>query len=923
MHIRNTNYLSSHKASTADPGFGRVRFFALAGAFRGFTYSPLEGVLRHRIAVLFLMTAALIWLLAACTSAQEQGADNPAAALKRGNYQQALDGFRRILASPASEPEAQTEAQQGILHVFLETGRYREAEDTAKGFLAAKADSTGVRILYGEALALQGKYRDAAAEFERAGNTAKDAVKLRADLRRGEMFLMVGMEDEGLKLMESVVEEEDELDETTAESQMLAARALTHLERFQDANSYYLDAIDIDEENIEAQLGGGELFTSKYNYADAAEFYTDALKINPNSARAHLGTARNKRIGGGEELQKALAKALEINPSLVEAHVLAAVLDMETEHYEAASAKLESALKVNPQSLEAHALRAALYYLQNRAGDLESEIRATLSINPRYGELYETLAQFATNTRRYQQAVEFTQKAVAIKPRLWSAHLALGTALLRTGQAEEGRRAIERSFEGDPFNIWAKNTLDLLDSMMEYKETRRGAFLIKTAPNESEVLPVYAGDLLEEVSRTLAAKYRFTPREPIWVEFFPNHDDFAVRTLGLPGLGALGVCFGQVIAQDSPSARRSGEFNWGSTLWHEYTHVVTLQITDHLIPRWFSEGLSVYEERRARPGWGDDWNIGNLRAFGEGRWFKISEIDAGFMRPKRPDDVSLAYFQASHICEFITDKYGFEAILDMLRQYRERKKTPEILRQTLKLSESEFDSAFKEYIESRVGVYVKVAESIGKAGSAGQIPKDAILAEVKNKPDDFLYNLRAGTILNGEGDVDGAIPYLKRSIEIFPYQTGAGSAFELLSTIYEKREDRAEAIKALEGLLKVDENNYSAILRLAQLRQELGDKKGALEALRMGFYVNPFESAPHTTAGTLLLELNQPEAAIREYRVALALSPPNPAEAHYNLASALFAAGQKAEARRAVLRSLEAAPGYEQAQELLLRIARP
>ena len=51
------------------------------------------------------------------------------------------------------------------------------------------------------------------------------------------------------------------------------------------------------------------------------------------------------------------------------------------------------------------------------------------------------------------------------------------------------------------------------------------------------------------------AKYRFTPKGPIIIEIFQNHEDFAVRTLGIPGLGALGVCFGFVVAQDSPAAR--------------------------------------------------------------------------------------------------------------------------------------------------------------------------------------------------------------------------------------------------------------------------------------------------------------------------------------------------------------------------------
>ena len=61
----------------------------------------------------------------------------------------------------------------------------------------------------------------------------------------------------------------------------------------------------------------------------------------------------------------------------------------------------------------------------------------------------------------------------------------------------------------------------------------------------------------------------FTPTVHVLVEIFPQHDDFAVRNLGLPGMiGALGACFGRVVTLDSPHARPPGTFSWEATLWH-------------------------------------------------------------------------------------------------------------------------------------------------------------------------------------------------------------------------------------------------------------------------------------------------------------------------------------------------------------------
>jgi tetratricopeptide (TPR) repeat protein len=508
-------------------------------------------------------------------------------------------------------------AQDTDLRILIDTGKYSEAESTARKVLAKTPDSGSVRQQLAEVLALTGRYADAITEFERAAadlekTNETSGARLESDLRRAELLELIGQDAAAKPIYESFVTYYTKADPETAFELTMIARALVHLERYQDANDIYRAALEADSDYLDAHLSAAELFTKKYNYADAAQFLSDALKLQPNSARAYLDVALNKRLEGGEELNAALERALKINPNYVEALSLKAALALEAGQFDAAAAEIEKVLKVNARSVEAHSLRAAMYYLQDR--EFEPEVAATLAISPRYGEVYNTLAHYATITRRTEQAVQFARRATELAPRLWDAHLRLGMSLLRLGQMETGRAAVEKAFRGDPFNIWAKNTLDLLDTMDTFRETKRGAFVIKAAANESDVLGPYAANLLDEAAAKLTAKYKFTPKGPVIVEIFQNHEDFAVRTLGIPGLGALGVCFGPVIAQDSPSAREAGEFNWGSTLWHEYMHVITLQMTDYRIPRWFSEGLSVYEERRARPGWGDDWNVMFVRS---------------------------------------------------------------------------------------------------------------------------------------------------------------------------------------------------------------------------------------------------------------------------------------------------------------------
>ena len=95
---------------------------------------------------------------------------------------------------------------------------------------------------------------------------------------------------------------------------------------------------------------------------------------------------------------------------------------------------------------------------------------------------------------------------------------------------------------------------------------------------------------------TLTAKYGFEPESKILIEVFENGADFAVRSVGLPDIGPLvGICFGKVITLISPDTLTA---NWQEIVWHEFMHVITLQMTQNRMPRWLSEGISVWEERR-------------------------------------------------------------------------------------------------------------------------------------------------------------------------------------------------------------------------------------------------------------------------------------------------------------------------------------
>ena len=193
------------------------------------------------------------------------------------------------------------------------------------------------------------------------------------------------------------------------------------------------------------------------------------------------------------------------------------------------------------------------------------------------------------------------------------------------------------------------NTLRVLDKLKDFASTRATAPDIVTWLDKKEARARCA-PTSKKVTRqsiaTFSKRYGFTPQQPVTIEIYPNHDDFAVRTAGLPGIGLLGVTFGYLVAMDSPSGRAAGDFHWGSTLWHEMAHVFTLSVTDHRVPRWLSEGISVFEEWRTGPTPGIAVSPRALDVFRDGKFLPVATLDEGFIRPDYEDQVQVSYMQS-------------------------------------------------------------------------------------------------------------------------------------------------------------------------------------------------------------------------------------------------------------------------------------
>ena len=683
----------------------------------------------------------------------------------------------------------------------------------------------------------------------------------------------------------------------------LRAEGLWGLERYQDANDAFRDAIKQSPKNAEYRVRWGRLFLDRFNKDEARGLFQEALSIDKDNADAMLGMALIGAQDFNPRAAEMAKKAAELNPKLVEARETLAYMALEEDDKKGAAEQADLALKISDEALDALAIHAIIDWLTDQADTPRLEnpwMDRILKINPVYGEAYATAGHFFDINRRYPQSIMFYRKALELNPRLWEARAQLGVQLMRLGQEQEARQQLEQSYNANYKSYEVVNSLRLLDKYSSFVTYKTDNTIVLVDKKEADLLHPYVESELKRAIATYEKKYQMKLNAPVQVEVYPEHEDFAVRTMGMPGLPALGVTFGHVIGMDSPSGRPPGSFHWAATLWHEMSHVYVLQATDSRVPRWFTEGLAVYEESAASPDrsdrWGDPLDLQSIDALKNKKLVPVAELDRTFIRPSYPSQVVVSYYQSSQICAFIVEKWGYSKILDMIHAYAKLQTTPEVFQNVFGISTEAFDKQFFAWLDDRTKTTIDHFDDWRK--------------QIKEISEDLRAKKYDDVITKGNAIRDWYVDYVE-----------PGSVYEFLADAYEAKGDKAGAKKQLERYNDVGGRSPLLIDRLAKMQEEAGEPQKAAATLERLNYIYPEDQEMHKRLGDLLLAQNNVPGAIREYQAFIALKPLDQATAHYQLASAYQKASRTNEARDEVLLSLEAAPGFKPAQKLLLELS--
>jgi cellulose synthase operon protein C len=704
-----------------------------------------------------------------------------------------------------------------------------------------------------------------------------------------------------------------------------AARAAHELGRLRDVEALFRAIGASTDPAVETAWGEVSLETD--NEPEALKSFQRALALAPDWAPAHLGVARTLAGENPPAAAAAAEEALKIDKDFADAHLFLAGLDLDNTRYAAARERIDRVLVLDDSHLEARSLVGAIAYVRDDQATFDAEVARVLAINPAFGEVYRVAGDLAARLYRFDEAVALTRRALALSPSNIRAQTDLGLHLMRTGDEAEARRVLDAAFKVFPFDRVTKNLLGLLDKLEKFEVVKDGDLVFKFEPSEARVLREYAIPLAQDALKKLSAAYQFTPKGPILIEVFPIHDDFAVRNLGLPGLvGALGACFGRVVSMDSPNAKKPpGSFSWQETLWHELAHVVTLQMSNQRVPRWLTEGISVYEERRARPSWGRETEIPFALALERGQVLKVRDLNSGFTRP---DTIALSYYQASLLVEHIVATRGAAALAALVRVYGDGVEGDAAVSKGLGITVDDLQGSFDKMLDQRFGAVRAALRDGASPATPGMLAKPvddrqsgdiaALKTGAADRPGSYRAQLALGAALAKQGD-KAAFEPLEKAAALVPMANGADSPHAIMGRLAEQLGDSARAIKEYRMLLDHDHTAIDAARRLTALAAKTDDQAILAFANDRIVELDPFDAAAHTGLGRVALGTRDAGVAMREFKVALAIGPPDRAAAHCDLGESYLLAGRAAEAKREALAALEIAPSFERAQDLLLR----
>ncbi|MFY9256029.1 MAG: tetratricopeptide repeat protein [Fuerstiella sp.] len=799
---------------------------------------------------------------------------------------------------------------------LLRTGQYVECLDATTEAVNRRSYGEDWPLLKAEAEIQLGRYPEATETVNEGIQRYAWSIRLR--MLAHQLSVLKGDRGNAEKLLDEINKLATDAPWRYTDADDLVALGQAAIELGADPKDVLEGFFDRARRNYKSRPDGhiaaGQLALDKGDFALAAEVLRPAVEQFEDNPTALFLLSEAVSSSTPSEAAELLQRTLEINPNFAPALLRLAERQIDAESYKDAELILAKIHETNPWLPESHALAAVIHHLQNNSDEEAHSRSQALKFSEANPAVDFLIGEQLSRKYRFAEGAAYQRQALAAYPQYLPAKTQLAQDLLRLGLDEDGWKLADDAQKQDKYSTTLFNLMTLKNSLDNFTTISNERFIIRMNHQEATVYGKQVESLLNRAFDTLSEKYQYLPMEPVVVEIFHRKEDFAVRTFGIPDVaGFLGVCFGKVITANSPVSQRESPNNWESVLWHEFCHVITLQMTENKIPRWLSEGISVYEERLQDARWGQSMTPGFRERVLEGNITPVSQLSSAFLNAKTGDDLNFAYYESSMVVEFVVQQYGFDALRGILKELSDGFTINDALtRQTAGIDE--LDAEFDKYLTELAANYAKdVTFAVAKDEAANLIELASSNAQ------HYPAGVAVASELVRNGEFAAAESKLQELINLYPEDASPGSARKILALVYKKTNQPLKQAEQLSAHLEHSADDLSAAMELLTLQLAAEQWKPALGTGRLITAIDPLQ--PVALRGYLQAALAETDhtLAVDVLQSLLELEPSDAARFHFQIAE-LVQTDDPAEARKHVLMSLEQAPRYRAAHRLLLNL---
>jgi tetratricopeptide (TPR) repeat protein len=497
---------------------------------------------------------------------------------------------------------------------------------------------------------------------------------------------------------------------------------------------------------------------------------------------------------------------------------------------------LQRVLAQRPHNIEALSLAASAAALELNEAE-EKKILAQLNqFAPHDATAYQELGDQLAAMRQYPESEAMYKTAIARAPWWSEPQNAMGLLYTQSGDEASARTTLTAAHAMDPYDLRTTNYLRLLDDLDHFSKKESAHFVVSYDAKTDSILADYLPAYLESMYPQVCQTFQHEPAVKTFIEVFPTHAEFSVRTTGTPWIGTVGASTGRVVALVAPreGTETLGNFNWAEVLHHEFTHTVTLSATDNRISHWMTEGLATLQEGTPLR-W--EWVPMIYQAVKKNQLFSIQQLTWAFVRPKRPIDRQLAYAESYWICQHIRDtkNWGWPAILKMMDSYRRGETESQVFKNSLGINDIEFFHQFTAWTQQQISTW--------GYDPASDAQYDALSAQ-------------AQALIN-EQDFSQALLIWKKIAALRPMDE---LPHKRLAGLYLQLHDQLHAIAELAILdnLSLKDNRYAKAI--ARLYRDLNDPANERTFALRAVWINPYDPRAHELLLDALQKLHDPQA---------------------------------------------------------------